>query len=108
MKFIRIILAIAACAAATATAQFAGFQNKGLVGVGRLSGNLFDAYGTNLDTLGGIFSGMSFDAASSSPTTNGGSITYRGTLYCLPDRGYGAAELGGTFDFRPRLHTLAL
>lgn len=108
MKHVRIVLAFAACAVTTATAQFAGFQNKGLVGVGRLSGNLFDAHGTNLDTLGGIFSGMSFDVASSSRTTNGGSITYRGTLYCVPDRGYGPSALGGTFDFKPRIHTLAL
>ncbi len=95
-------------AALTARAQFAGFQNKGLVGVGRLSGNLFDAYGTNLDTLGGIFSGISFDAASRSITTNGGSATYRGILYCVPDRGYGPGALGGTFDFKPRIHTLSV
>jgi hypothetical protein len=94
--------------AAPATAQFTGFVNKGLVGAGRLSGNLFDASGTNLDTLGGIFSGIAFDPASWSQTTNGGSLTYRGVLYCVPDRGYGPGALGGTFDFKPRIHTLSV
>jgi hypothetical protein len=40
----------------SAYAQFTGNANKGLVGVGRLSGNTFDALGVNVDTLGGIFS----------------------------------------------------
>ncbi len=91
-----------------AQAQFGGFTNHGLVGVGRLSGNLFDAQGTNLDTLGGIFSGLSFETASWSRTTNGGSPTYRGTFYCVPDRGYGTGTLGGTLDFKPRVHTFSL
>jgi hypothetical protein len=89
-------------------AQFAGFTNHGLVAAGRLSGESFDAYGTNLDTLGGIFSGMSFDPASWSRMTSGDSLRYQGTLYCVPDRGYGPGVLGGTFDYKPRIHTLTI
>lgn len=89
-----------------AHSQFVGFENKGLVGVGRLSGNLFDHYGTNLDTLGGMFSGMTSDPDAWSVTTNGGAKTYSGTLYCVPDRGYGPGVLGGTLDYKPRVQTL--
>ena len=45
-------------------AQFDGFANHGLVGVGRLPADSFDTLGPNIDTLGGIFSSMTFDPAS--------------------------------------------
>lgn len=90
-------------------AQFAGFENKGLVGVGRLSGEQFDALGPDVDTLGGIFSGIAFDVNSWERTgdpSNG--FTYHGRLICVPDRGYGPSTLGGTFDYHPRVHTLSV
>src|SRR5438046_1698289 len=82
------------------SAQFSGFTNQGLVAVGRLSGNLFEARGPNIDTLGGIFSGMAFDPDSWSRSGEASSgFIYRGTLYCAPDRGYGTGALDGTFDY---------
>ena len=93
----------------TVNAQFTGFKNHGLVAVGRLSGDSFDALGPGKDTLGGIFSGLAFDTSSWSRNGDESSgFTYNGTFYCVPDRGYGAGPLGGTFDYKPRIHTLRI
>jgi hypothetical protein len=75
--------------------------------VGRLTGDSFDALGPTNDSLGGIFSGLAFDPASWARSGDASSgFTYRGTFYCVPDRGYGAGPLGGTLDYRLRVHTL--
>ena len=101
MKLLLVLL----CLASPACAQFAGFASQGLVGVGRLSGEEFDALGANRDTLGGIFSGMAFDAGSWIRTGDAQSgFTYGGRIFCVPDRGYGA----GTLDYHPRVQTLHL
>ena len=72
---------------------FAGFVNQGLVGVGRIPANQLDA--TGLDTLGGLFSAMTF--VPNSWSASGGSIS--GRLVGLPDRGFG----DGAQDYRTRL-----
>lgn len=78
-----------------AQAQFEGFANKGLVGVGRLSASLLDRAGQgDQDTLGG-FSAMAVDPESL--VYADGAIS--GTLVGLPDRGFG----DGATDYRPRM-----
>lgn len=86
---------------------FAGFVNQGLVGVGRIPADSFDRVGphNDQDTLGGMFSGMCFD-----PTTlrltdskNKGK-SYGGTLYALPDRGFG----DGLQDYLPRFQEVRI
>ena|SRR5436309_7938718 len=67
--------------------------NLGLVGVGRLPADSFDALGPNVDTLGGFFSGMWLDPATI--VHSNGSIHV--TIYGLPDRGFG----DGLQDFSP-------
>jgi 5'-nucleotidase/UDP-sugar diphosphatase len=80
---------------AAASQPFAGFVNKGLVAVGRLSSSQFDKAGNGQqDTLGG-FSAMAVDPATL--TYLDGKIS--GRLIGLPDRGFG----DGTTDYRPRL-----
>jgi hypothetical protein len=74
--------------------------NLGLVGVGRLPANSFDALGPNVDTLGGIFSGLYLNAADI--TQSGG--TYGGTMWGLPDRGFG----DGLTDYHPRVQRFSL
>lgn len=84
--------------------QFAGFGNLGLVGVGRVSGDAFDALGPNVDSLGGIGSSAFVDQSSilrSGDTVNG--FSYSGTLYGVPDRGFD----GASRDYHPRLHTFS-
>jgi 2',3'-cyclic-nucleotide 2'-phosphodiesterase (5'-nucleotidase family) len=96
MKF-KTSLTFAALAAASALAQdpFAGFVNKGLVGVGRIPAATFDRAGDGQqDTLGG-FSAMAVDP--NSLVHADGKIS--GRLVGLPDRGFG----DGATDFRPRL-----
>jgi hypothetical protein len=95
MHIRRLLTVGVAFTALTARAQFDGFVNKGLVGVGRLPASLFDkaGQGTN-DTLGG-FSAMAIDPASLLYQGN----TISGTLVGLPDRGFG----DGATDYRPRL-----
>jgi len=108
---IRARLALCGLAAFTVHAaqpdSFAGFVNRGLVGVGRIPANSFDRVGphNDQDTLGGVFSGMFFD-----PTTlrltgskNKGK-SYGGTLYGLPDRGFG----DGLQDYKPRFQELTI
>ena len=83
-------------------AQFTGYSNQGLVGVGRVSGDLFDALGPNVDSLGGIGSAAFVDPGSvlrSGDAADG--FTYTGTLFSVPDRGFN----GATLDYHPRLHT---
>ena len=72
---------------------FAGFVNQGLVGVGRIPANQLDA--TGLDTLGGLFSAMTFVPNSWSKSGS----TISGRLVGLPDRGFG----DGAQDYRTRL-----
>jgi hypothetical protein len=110
LNITRFILtgAVAALTVTSAMAQgaFAGFQNKGLVGVGRIPADSFDKRGYGTDTLGGIFSAMYFK--SEHPfryKTNGSSGTsYNGFLYAQPDRGFG----DGTQDFQPRYHIMRI
>lgn len=83
-------------------AQFAGFQNHGLVGVGRLDANASDQLGAGVDTLGGIFSSMAILPGSVQRTGSAGAYTWSGILYGLPDRGFG----DGATDFHPRIQTL--
>ncbi len=81
--------------AAVAHAQFAGFVNKGLVGVGRVPAATFDKFGNGQqDTLGG-FSAMAIDT--NTLVYADGKIM--GRLIGLPDRGFG----DGATDYRPRL-----
>ena len=84
---------------ATTQAQFNGFNNRGLVGVGRIPANSFDRLGENVDTLGGMFSAMAFERTSLQQNGN----VFSGMLYGLPDRGFG----DGAQDFRPRLQRFA-
>jgi hypothetical protein len=100
MKTQYIRVAVAGMLLAGLTAQSQPLVNLGLVGVGRLSGSSFDNLGPNIDTLGGIFSGMWLDPATL-VHSNG---TIHVTVYGLPDRGFG----DGLQDFHPRVQTLAL
>jgi len=80
-------------------AQFSNFNNQGLVGVGRIQANSFDRLGENVDTFGGFFSAMAFERSTLRQSGN----VFSGTLYGLPDRGFG----DGLQDFRPRLQRFA-
>ena len=92
-------------APATLTIQIDGWANKGLVGVGRIPAASFDARGPGIDTLGGIGSGMCLDKTTWTRDCNDVSgFTYSGTLYALPDRGFG----DGTQNFAPRVETVEL
>lgn len=84
--------------ATVAHAQFAGFVNHGLVGVGRIPAASFDKAGPSSDTLGGIFSALAVDPASLE--YQDGRIS--GVLWGLPDRGFG----DGATDYRPRTQKL--
>ena len=83
-----------------AHAQFPGYLNHGLVAVGRVPAASFDARGPGLDTLGGFGSSAFFDATSWSQEAG----VIRGTLYGLPDRGFG----DGAQDYVPRVQTFSL
>jgi hypothetical protein len=86
-------------------AQFSGYVNHGLVGVGRVSGASFDARGPGLDALGGFGSTFTFDTATwarAGDDVNG--YSYTGQLFAAPDRGFG----DGTFGFIPRIDTFSL
>jgi hypothetical protein len=85
-----------------AFSQFAGFQNHGLVGVGRLDANAFDQAGAGLDTLGGIFSSMAILPGSMERTGSAGNFSWSGVLFGLPDRGFG----DGATDYHPRIQTV--
>jgi len=74
--------------------------NLGLVGVGRLAADSFDALGPNVDTLGGIFSGMYLNPTAIAQ--NGG--TYSGIFWAGPDRGFG----DGLTDYHPRAQQMTL
>ena len=106
MKKINSFLLSAAVLAAVTTpalAQFEGYVNKGLVGVGRASGDALDA--TGLDSLGGLGSSMVFDPATWTRTGDEpDGYTYSGTLYAAPDCGYGS----GVYDYHPRIQSLHL
>jgi hypothetical protein len=88
-----------------AGAPFAGCVNHRLVGVGRWPSGTFDQRGPGMDTLGGVFSGMTFDSASWRRTGDAAAgFTYHGTLYTVADRGLG----DGSCDYRPRLQTFSI
>lgn len=87
-------------ATAVAQAQFAGFVNHGLVGVGRIPAGAFDRAGEGVDTLGGLFSAMAVDPASIQRGPDG---AISGVLWGLPDRGFG----DGATDYRPRIQKLS-
>src|SRR3977135_148067 len=87
----------AAFAAETVTIGNLVFVNKALVGVGRVPSDLRDKFGETF----GSGSGIAVDPRSWVKTPTG----YQGTLYMLPDRGY---NIGGTSDYRARLHRLFL
>lgn len=77
----------------------------GLVGVGRIPADSFDARGPGLDTLGGVGSSMFVDPRSLARSGDAASgYTYHGTLYALPDRGFG----DGTQNFLPRIEKFDL
>src|SRR3974390_2136493 len=84
-----------AVAADTITVGGLTYNNKGLVGVGRLAADLRDKFGETF----GSGSGLAADPKSWSRAVSG----YRGALYMLPDRGY---NICGTEDYRPRLYKL--
>src|SRR5436190_10617753 len=89
----RVLCTSSLLMARSAHAQFEGFVNHGLVGVGRLSASTFDKAGDGRqDTLGG-FSAMTVDPQS----LNYAEGRVGGTLYGLPDRGFG----DGTTDYHP-------
>lgn len=83
-----------------AHAQFPGYTNQGLVAVGRVPADAFDARGPGLDTLGGFGSAAFFDPTSWSHQAG----SYSGTLYGLPDRGFG----DGAQNYLPRVQTFSL
>jgi hypothetical protein len=94
----RIIALAAAGLLLPLTPQAQPLVNLGLVGVGHLSGDSFDQLGTNVDTLGGVFSGMWLVPGSISKVGN----TFYGTIIGLPDRGFG----DGLRDYHPRIEQL--
>lgn len=95
-------LLLLSTSAAPADGPFAGFENEGLVGVGRVPAAAFDQHGAAQDTLGGFFSGMAFDPATLRMTDDPArDSVLTGELFGLADRGFG----DGTTDFRPRFHT---
>ena len=82
-----------------------GFTNQGLVGVGRIAADTFDARGAGLDTLGGIGSGLFYDPSTWMQTGDASSgFTYQGVAYASPDRGFG----DGGQSYIPRVQTLQL
>jgi len=90
-----LLSAHAALAADSVTVGGNTYINRGLVGVGRLPGDLRDKFGETF----GSGSGMALDTASWRLTPTG----YQGTFYVLPDRGY---NIGGTTDYRSRVNKL--
>jgi hypothetical protein len=89
----------------TAQAQFAGYVNHGLVGVGRVPAMAFDGLGPGVDTMGSIFSAMAFAPETWSRTGDDMvGFSHHGTLYGMPDRGY----RGGRFGFKPRFHAFQI
>lgn len=92
-------------APATISIILQGFGNQGLVGVGRIAADTFDARGPGLDTLGGIGSGLFFDASTWSQSGDASAgYTYQGIAYASPDRGFG----DGGQSYIPRVQTLQL
>ncbi len=103
MKFkLKIFAAALIMTTASVNAQFPGYTNQGLIGVGRLSGNSFDQLGPNVDSLGGVGSSVVIDQSSLLRTgdeVNG--FSYSGIFYGVADRGFGS----GSQDFHSRLQT---
>jgi 5'-nucleotidase/UDP-sugar diphosphatase len=97
---LKCLLALLPLAPLVAAAQLTGYTNQGLVAVGRVPADAFDARGPGLDTLGGFGSAAFFDAASWRQE----GATLKGTLYGLPDRGFG----DGAQNYLPRVQTFRL
>ncbi|MBN9691168.1 MAG: esterase-like activity of phytase family protein [Verrucomicrobia bacterium] len=96
MNYSKSLLTLMALAPATlVAADFTGFINHGLVGVGRLSANSLDQ--TGQDTLGGVFSSLVVETG----TIQESGGTFTGKLYGLPDRGFG----DGAQDYHARIQT---
>src|SRR5213594_2889449 len=100
MKKLHLTAIVASAFTVNIAIQAQPLVNLGLVGVGRLPADSFDALGPNVDTLGGFFSGMWLDPATI--VHSNGSIHV--TIYGLPDRGFG----DGLQDFHPRVQRLAV
>src|SRR3954470_14440018 len=95
-----LLVSVSTVFAASVHAQYV---SHGLVGVGRLPADSFDSLGLGIDSLAGLFSGMTFDPTTSEVLTDSnGDTSYSGTLYAQPDRGYS----NGTTDFHPRIEVL--
>src|SRR4029077_14870995 len=73
------------------------FINHGLVGAGRIPGDLRDKFGETF----GSGSALAVDPRSWTRSGDG----YRGVFYILPDRGW---NISGTVDYRARLNKLDL
>lgn len=91
------LLPAAAPAAEAVTVRGLTYVNHGLVGVGRIPGEMRDKFGETF----GSGSGLAADPA----TWQRSGAGYRGTFYMLPDRGY---NIDGTFDYRARLNRLEI
>lgn len=101
-RHVRRLAVVVAISAIAPLAQATPGTNHGLVGVGRLDGDLLDA--TGKDTLGGIFSSLWVDPRTlTTSIDSSGNVTYSGLLYGLPDRGFG----DGLQDYRPRIEEFA-
>jgi hypothetical protein len=87
-----MLMAIALSLGVNGNAQLV---NLGLVGVGRSPADSSDTLGPNVDTLGGIFSGLRIDPSALSKSGD----TFSGPIFGLPDRGFG----DGLTDYHPRL-----
>jgi len=81
-------------AVAGATVNGLTFTNHGLVGIGRLSGELFDSFGETMGSSSSLsVSDWKYDGSK-----------YTGTFNVLPDRGFG----DGAYNYAARLHRIAV
>jgi len=99
MKNVKMHCVLAAAMLSTVVGH-AQLVNLGLVGVGRVPADSYDLLGPNVDTYGGIFSGLYLDPLA---ITKAGD-RYLGPAFALPDRGFG----DGLTDYHPRFHGVFL
>ena len=92
-----LVLALGLSGAAIAQSPPAGFVNHGLIGVGRTPADTRDKFGETTISSSGIVADLK--------AWRRDGDSYLGTIYQLPDRGW---NTGGTIDYRPRLHRLAI
>src|SRR5262245_32545435 len=100
MKYKHLLMTFLLASVLGGAAHAQPLVNLGLVSVGRLSADSFDQLGTNVDTLGGTFSGMWLDPA----TLVHSNSHIHFTIYGLPDRGFG----DGLTDYHPRVQRFAV